>query len=133
MKTYTPNTIYTVTPISAVTADTTSAGQLCAGAKAIGLTITGASLSNRTAAVTVTVSFDGTNYHSYSMLLSNTTNTNSQMLTRVSSVSVSGNGTTVVWFDPLTLGSILYFKVGVDVTDAGSPAGTFTVVSTITY
>lgn len=88
-----------LTPISAVTATTTSDEIEIAGAKRITWAFTRADHSSGSSVFAVTVSLDGTNYVTYSKLLSNATNTNSQTLTRVSSVSLSADGTSVVSMD----------------------------------
>jgi len=107
---------------------------LCAGAKAIMLTLTEAgSVNNRSGVATVWVSNDGTNFCQYNMLIDNLANTNSQTLTRVSSKTRASAGTDVLFFDPMTLGGITHFKVQIDITDGASPVGTFTVKATVAY
>jgi hypothetical protein len=131
---YTEGIVYSHTMMDAVIIDTTSAGQMCAGAKSICLYITEAGVvNNRSGVFTVEISPDGTNFYAYSMLITNTADTNAESLTRVASVTRAAAGTDVVWFTPETLGAIAKFRVKVDVTDGESPVGTYTVKSLINY
>ncbi|MFA5158505.1 MAG: hypothetical protein WC451_04970 [Patescibacteria group bacterium] len=109
--------------------------QLCAGAKAIALTITEAgSVNNRSGVFVVSVSIDGgATFYTYAMLMSNVANSNAQTPIRVASLTRASAGTDVLFFDPATLGAITHFKVSVTITDTDSPAGTFTVKAAIKY
>lgn len=131
--TYSEGIVYTPTLLDAITEDTTSNAQLCAGAKRIGFILTEAgTVNNRSGVFTVTVSGDGTNYYAYNMLITNSTNTNAQNLTRVASVTRAAAGTDIVWMSPETL-TFTHFKVAIDITDAAAPTGNFTVTAIIVY
>jgi hypothetical protein len=135
--TYSTGIVYKQTIHDAITADVLVANakaELCAGAKAISLILTEAgSVNNRSGVLKVYVSNDGTNFYQYNMLISNAANTNSQTLTRVASVTRAAAGTDVLFFDPATLGAITHFKVEIDITDGATPAGNFTVTTTVAY
>lgn len=78
------------------------------GADAVTLWFTryGASNSTATSTFSVQVSPDGTTWVDYNKLISNTTNTNAQMLTRVGSVQIVGaTSTTMVSMD---MGDAIY-------------------------
>jgi len=136
--TYSKGIVYIPTMISAVTVSTTSAAQLVASAKAVVLefySLAVGETQDRAGNLTVTVSTDGgTNFRAYSMLLSNATNTNTQTLTRVSSLALTA-GTAqsgLVWMSPETLGGITHIKAVFTRTTEGT-AGTFTVRASIAY
>ena len=127
-KPYTPNTLNVYTAIDAVSGDTTSGAIDVSGAERIMIVFTEhATVLNRSGELTITVSVDGTNFYAYSMLISNSTNTNSQNLTRVASTTQAAAGTDILWMTPETLGGINYIKAVLDVTDSTTPSGTFTV------
>jgi len=108
--------------------------QLVAGAKSVMLEFTGATITTRSAVLTITVSCDGgTNFRAYSMLLSNTSNANTETLTRVASKTRNATGTDILWMTPETLGAITHIKATLVITDSGTPAGTFTVKASIVY
>jgi hypothetical protein len=105
-----------------------------AGAKGVGIELTGASITTRSAVLTITASSDGgTVFNAYSMLISNAANSNSQTLTRVASITRAATGTDVCWLSPETLGGITHIKATLVITDTGTPAGTFSVKAVITY
>ena len=87
------------TPIDAVTATTTSEAIVVAGAKKITLFFTRANHSAGSSAFSVDVSLDGVTFVDYNKLISNATNTNAQTLTRVASVSLAADGTTMATMD----------------------------------
>lgn len=123
-----------VTAESAITADNTAVAIPCAGAKKIGIVLTeGGTVNNRSGVLTITVSFDGTNFYAYSMLISNAANTNSQTLTRVASITRASAGTDICWMTPETLGPIVAIKCNLDITDGGSPTGNYTIKAIIHY
>ena len=106
----------------------------CFGAKAIALQlIEGGTVNNRSGVLSIQVSGDGTNFTTYSMLISNTTNTNSQTLTRVASLTRNSAGNDVIFFSPETLGAITHFKAQIDITDSAAPTGNFTLIANIQY
>jgi len=130
--TYVP-TVETWTAHSAITDDATSGAIEIAGARGVGIIFTeGGTVNNRQADLTVTVSGDGTNFYAYSMLISNAANTNVQDLTRVATKNRAAAGTDILWLTPETLGGLTHLKVVVDVTDAASPTGNFTVKVIVT-
>lgn len=88
--------------LNAVTATTTSDPIEILGAKKISLVFTRANHSAGSTAFTVDVSFDGTTWIAFNKLISNATNTNAQTLTRVASVSLASNTSSVVDMDIAT-------------------------------
>lgn len=81
------------------TTSTTSAGFAPQGQGAsanASLQFTASSITSGNAVFTVEVSNDATNWTAYSRLTSNVTNTNAQTDTRVASVTLSANGTSIV-------------------------------------
>jgi len=112
----------------------TSVATLVAGAKSIAFQFTGATITTRSAILTVTVSLDnGTTYQAYSMLISNAANSNAQDLIRVASITRAATGTDICWMTPETLGTITHIKTTLTITDTGTPVGTFTVKASICY
>ena len=112
----------------------TSVETLVAGARSIAFQLTGTTITTRSAILTVTVSLDnGTTYQAYSMLVSNSANSNAQDLTRVASVTRAATGTDIFWMTPETLGAITHIKTTLTITDTGSPVGTFSVKAAICY
>lgn len=138
--TYVKGVVYTPIMLNAIGLSdpnpetTTSVAQLVAGAKSVIFEFTGASITTRSAVLTITVSMDGgTTYRAYSMLMSNVTNDNSQNLTRVASITKIATGTTICWMTPETLAGITHIKATLIITDSGTPVGTFTVKAAIAY
>jgi len=112
----------------------TSVATLVAGAKSIAFQFTGATITTRSAILTVTVSLDnGTTYQAYSMIISNAANSNAQDLIRVASITRAATGTDICWMTPETLGTITHIKTTLTITDTGTPVGTFTVKASIAY
>jgi len=112
----------------------TSVETLVAGARSIAFQLTGTTITTRSAILTVTVSLDnGTTYQAYSMLVSNSANSNSQEFTRVASITRAATGTDIFWMTPETLGAITHIKTTLTITDTGSPVGTFSVKAAICY
>lgn len=85
--------------LNGVTATTTSDPIDILGAKKISLVFTRANHSAGSTAFTVDVSFDGTTWIAFNKLISNVTNTNAQTLTRVASVSLASDTSSVVDMD----------------------------------
>lgn len=138
--TYTKGIVYTPVLLNAIGLSApnpmteTSVKQEVMGAKAVMIEFTGATITTRSAVLTITVSCDGgTNFRAYSMLLSNAANTNAQNLIRVASITRAATGTDICWLDPKTLGGITHIKATLVITDTGTPAGTFTVKASICY
>lgn len=88
-----------LTLINAATASASSPEIVIAGAKKITLFFTRANHAAGSSAFDVDVSYDGTTYVDYNKLISNVTNTNAQTLTRVGSVTLSSNTTSMVSMD----------------------------------
>lgn len=127
-------TVEVVITESEITADNTAVAVPCAGAKKIGIVFTeGGVVLNRSGVLTITVSFDGTNFYAYSMLISNAANTNGQTLTRVASITRASAGTDLCWMTPETLGPIVALKTNLDITDGGTPTGNYTIKVIIAY
>ncbi len=132
--TYTPIMLNTIGLSDPNPMTETSLAQLVVGAKSVMFEFTGATITTRSAVLTITVSCDGgTNYRAYSMLLSNAANANTETLIRVASITRNATGTDVFWMSPETLGAITHIKATLVITDTGTPAGTFTVKAAITY
>jgi hypothetical protein len=137
--TYSKGIVYTPILHNAIAVSTSpltvdSNVQLVAGARSVMFELTGASITTRSAVFTVTVSCDGgTNFRTYSMLMSDAANTNTQTLVRVASITRNATGTDICWMTPETLGSITHIKATLVITDTGTPAGTFTVKAAICY
>ena len=124
---YTAGDLQVVTPLDAITEDTTSGAFDISGAKAICIEFTeGGTVLNRSGVLTVTVSTDGSDFRAYSMLIDNIANTNGETLTRVASKTRAAAGTDVLWMTPETL-AFKEMKVAIDVTDTTTPTGNYTV------
>ena len=96
------NRFYHYTMLSATTTQATSTPVAVAGATKVEVYFTrlGASNSVATSTFEIEVSPDNVNWYNYNKLISNVTNSNSQTLTRVASVSIVGaTSTTVVALD----------------------------------
>lgn len=87
------------TPLNAVTETTESGAINLENVKRATWEFTRANHGSGSSTFTVTVSVDGVNYYPYNKLISNATNTNAQTLTRVASVAISSNATTLVSMD----------------------------------
>lgn len=92
---YEATTYKTDTMLNATTSDATSTVEVIAGAKAVTWYFTNESDSsgNGTSTFSVQVSADNSTWVTYNKLVDNVTNTNSQDLTRVGSVEMSGDQT----------------------------------------
>jgi len=135
--TYTPGVTEVFTAHDAITVTTTSGAIDVTGAKGVGIELSSAlvaTVQNRAGNVTITVSMDGgTTFRAYSMLISNTVNSNAQDLTRVASLALTA-GTAqsgIVWMTPETMAGITHIKAVFTRTTEGT-AGTFTVNVTVT-
>jgi len=87
------------TVLNAVTATTTSAAQACKNAVKISLYFTRADHGSGNTVFSVSVSGDDSTYITYNKLITNTANTNAQDLTRVASVTLSSDTTSMVSLD----------------------------------
>ncbi len=72
----------------------------------------------------VNVSLDGDNFIQHNMLLDNTSDTNSESLTRVSSKTLSADGSALLFLEPKTVGALNELKV--DLTVSNSDTAEFT-------
>lgn len=86
--------------INAATATTTSDAIDVKNAKRITLFFKRSLHSAGSTAFTVTVSIDDSTYIGYNKLITNVANTNAQTLTRVASVTLSSDTTSMVSFSP---------------------------------
>ena len=93
------NTIAVKRIIDAVTATTVSDPYVVAGAKKVTLAFTRADHTAGTSTFSVEGSLDGVTYFPLNKLIPNLTNTNAQTLTRVASVALAANGTSVASID----------------------------------
>ena len=93
------DTLFVKRMIDAVTATTVSDPLLVAGAKKISFMFTRANHAAGTSTFTVEGSLDGVTYVALNKLISNATNTNAQNLTRVASVALAANGSTLASLD----------------------------------
>lgn len=88
-----------VKAIDAVTATTVSEPINIEDAEKISLIFTRANHSAGSTAFSVEVSLDGSTYVAFNKLISNATNTNAQTKTRVASVSLASNTSSIVAMD----------------------------------
>lgn len=140
-KTYTPGVVYYPTVIDGVTVTTTSAAQVAAGAKAIGIdffsaneTVGETPTMDRAGTLTIEVSMDGgTTWRAYNMLIQNAADTNAESLTRVASKQIDGAVENHLYFmAPETLGGITHVRAKLTRNTEGT-GGTFSVKMVITY
>jgi hypothetical protein len=90
----------TTTNATSTTDSTQAKGFVIAGAKSVDIFLThggAATTSLATSTFSVQVSTDGSTWYNYNKLIPNTTNTNAQSLTRVSSSSIEGATSTLVF------------------------------------
>lgn len=121
-----------VTAHSAITGTATSSAVSIRGAKKVTIVYTEAgTVNNRSGALTITGSVDGSNFYAYNMLIDNVANTNSQTLTRVASKTRAAAGTDILALsEEIGLKEI---KATVTITDGSDPTGNFTVYFYIEY
>ena len=140
-KTYTEGVVYYPTLIDAVTNTATSAAQVIAGAKGVGIEFSSASVliettptMDRVGTMTIEVSMDGgSTWIAYNMLIDNVTNTNEQMLTRVASKQISTTVASHIYFmTPETLSGLTHMRAKLT-RDTTGTGGTFSVKAVITY
>ena len=135
-KSYISGIVYHPTVINAVTVTTTSAAQLVAGARGVGIEFYSTAVEgtqDRVGNIKITVSMDGgTTFKDYNMLIDNVANTNAQNLTRVASKELTGVSSAILWMTPETLSGITHIKAVFTRTTAGTN-GTFTCNLVITY
>lgn len=84
--------------LDAVEADTTSSAVNVEGAKKIGLWL---HTTQADTDFSVTISLDGTNFVTYNKIITNVTNTNSQMPIRVATIRPSASTYTYATLDPI--------------------------------
>ena len=104
------------------TVNTTSASIPTQGAGKVSMQFTAASITSGNGVFTVQVSNDGTNWVDYSRLTTNVTNTNAQTDTRVASVTLSSNTSSVVTFPETD--NFVFARVKVVPTTDGSYSAT---------
>jgi hypothetical protein len=92
--------------LSAVTATTTSSAFSVERFSRIGLQLTAAGITAGNGVFTVEGTIDGTNWVALSTIIDNVTNTNAQNYTRVSSKTLSSDGSALVWLLDLQLKAI---------------------------
>lgn len=112
-------TFRVVTLLNGATANATSEEVVVAGAKKITLFFKRADHTAGSSAFDVDVSYDGTDYVNFNKLISNVTNTNAQMLTRVGSVTLSSNTTEMASMD-LQYDTVYCMRVNVVETTDGT-------------
>jgi hypothetical protein len=122
------NTVTTLTTVlDAITATNTPADIDVSYAKKATLTFTeGGVVNNRSGVLTVTGSWDGTNYYALNMLVDNVVNDNTHHLTRVSSKTRAAAGTDLLSLD-LKSFPVKSIKILVTISDGALPTGNFTV------
>lgn len=121
------------TVLNAVSATTASAGIDIEGAKKVTLGLNVANVYGTgyaTSTFTVQVSVDGTNYISYSKLVDNLTNSNSQNLTRVANHVIDTNASDFLSLD-LEHDTFKYLKVTDTIT--GTTTSVVSVKALVTY
>lgn len=84
--------------LNAITATTTSGGFAINNASRLSIQVKAASITSGNCVFTIQVSNDGTNWTAYNRIVSNVTNTNAQTDTKVASVTLSSNGTAMLFF-----------------------------------
>ena len=137
-KSYISGIVYHPTVINAVTVTTTSAAQLVAGARGVGIEFYSTAvdgIQDRVGNITITVSMDGgTTFRDYNMLIDNVVNTNAQNLTRIASKGLTAGSAqnAILWMTPETLPGITHIKAVFTRTTEGTK-GTFTCNLVITY
>jgi hypothetical protein len=137
--TYSNGIVYTPILLNAIGVSTSpltisSNVQLVAGAKAVMIELTGATITTRSAVLTITVSNDGgTVFNAYNMLIDNVIGDNTKTIARLASKTRAATGVDILWLDPATLGAITHIKATLVITDTGTPVGTFTVKAAICY
>jgi len=100
-----------------------------AGAKSISIQIIGGgTFNNRSGALTIYLSNDGSNFTAFNMLVDNVTNTNGQDKTRVASKTVNSATSAIVVLDSEMIGAFTYMKLPLTITDSAAPTGNFTVL-----
>lgn len=107
------------TPLNGVTATTTSSQIPVAGARKITLFLTRANHGSGSSKFEVQVSGDDDTFVAFNKLVDNVTNTNAQNLTRVASVTLSSNTTSIVSMD-LEHDTFVSMKVKVTETTDGT-------------
>lgn len=122
IKYFTPATI----GLNAVTATTTSSDIPIAGAKKVSMRLTRAGHSSGSSTFTVTGSVDGTNFIALNCIVTDVTNTNAQTITRVASVALSSNTSSLVSLD-LTHLTLKAIRVVATIATDGSASASVSV------
>ncbi len=112
--------------LDGVVVDTTSAAQDVSMRSKMSLQFTCADHGSGNGVFTVEVSNDGTNWVAYNRLTTNATNTNGQTDTRVASITLSSNTSSIVFFP---VGDYFrYLRVLVDLTTDGTYTATLQTI-----
>ena len=110
--------VYDLLGASGVTDDTTGEAFEVGDRKKLSIQFIASGISDGNGVFTVEVSNDGTNWIVYNRLTTNVTNTNAQTDTRVASVTLNSNTSSIVFFP---VGDhFRYIRVKVDVTTDGT-------------
>lgn len=88
-----------ITLLDGVTATTTSKPFNIEGYKRVGFQVKRADHSSGSTAFTFEGTINGTNWVALNVLITNVTNTNEQTLTRVASVTLSSDTSSLVWLE----------------------------------
>jgi len=137
-KSYISGIVYHPTVINAVIVTTTSAAQLVAGARGVGVEVYSTAVDttqDRAGTFTITASMDGgATFRAYNMLIDNVANSNSQTITRVTGKALTAGSAqnAILWMTPETLPGITHIKAVFTRTTEGTK-GTFTCNLVITY
>lgn len=94
------------TLLNAVTATTTSKAVSVEGCRHVGFQFKRANHSAGSSAFSVEGTINGTDWSALNLIISNATNTNAQNFTRVASVSLAANGTSLAFLEGITLKAI---------------------------
>lgn len=122
---YEKGTYKRIVLLNAVTATTNSAAALIQGAKRVTLQFTRANHSSGSSAFKVQVSYDGTNWVDYNMLIDNVTNTNAQTKTRILTKTLSSDTVAICAMDLENFGAQLMRVVVTETTDGTHSAEAF--------
>lgn len=136
--TYSPGIVYKNKMHDDITADVLVADAtpvLVAGARSVGIAFKeNGTVNNRSGVLTLWGSMDGgTTYVQLNMLITNATNAITEGVVRVASITRAAAGTDFLIIDPLILQCLTHIKAQVDITDGGSPTGSFDVDAVIAY
>lgn len=122
---------------SAITASVaigSAKAEVISGAKAVAIQLVeGGTVLNRSGKLEVYGTVDGTNYALLGMLIDNTSNSNSENLTRVDSKTRDTAGSDLLFLDKAVVGALRAIKAVMTITDGATPTGNFTVTVATKY